>query len=215
MRSSFGADDSSGGTIGCSCGSALCCSPSTSSIGVVDEVRREVLELLFREVDVLQRLHDLVVGQESLFLALLHESVELLDVRKGDIDGEHEPLFLPGGWRGQIFETSERTQLGNRPSNAVSRTSTLRLRPFGGGSYTRLRRLERGSVAARRQGSVTSAVLLDNAQFAHPFAVAAGHLEATETLALDAKPPEHVRRRRCESPERAVDDLESDRESVG
>ena len=32
MRSSFGAAASSGGTIGCSCGSALCCSPSTSSI---------------------------------------------------------------------------------------------------------------------------------------------------------------------------------------
>jgi hypothetical protein len=28
---------------------------------------------------------------------LLDEPVELLDVRKGDIDGEHEPLFLPGG----------------------------------------------------------------------------------------------------------------------
>jgi len=64
---------------------------------VVDEVGREVLELLLREVHVLERLDDLVVGQEPLFLSLLDESVELFDVRKGDIDGEHEPLFLPGG----------------------------------------------------------------------------------------------------------------------
>ncbi len=64
---------------------------------VVDEVRREVLQLLFREIDVLERLDDLVVRQEPLFLALLDELVQLLDVRKGGIDGEHGPLFLPGG----------------------------------------------------------------------------------------------------------------------
>ena len=53
---------------------------------MVDQVRGEVLELLLREIDILERLDDLVVGQESLLLPLLHELVELLDVRKGGFD---------------------------------------------------------------------------------------------------------------------------------
>ena len=53
---------------------------------MVDQVRREVLELLLREIDVLERLDDLVVGEEPLLLPLLDELVELLDVRKGDFD---------------------------------------------------------------------------------------------------------------------------------
>ena len=53
---------------------------------MVDQVRREVLELLLREIDVLERLDDLVVGEEPLLLPLLDELVELLDVRKGGFD---------------------------------------------------------------------------------------------------------------------------------
>ena len=46
------------------CGRSLCCSPSTSSIAVVDQVRVEVLDLLLRELDVVEPSHDLVVREE-------------------------------------------------------------------------------------------------------------------------------------------------------
>ena len=56
---------------------------------VVDQVRREVLELLLAELDLLETGDDLVVGEEALFLAGLDELVQLLDIGKGDVDREH------------------------------------------------------------------------------------------------------------------------------
>jgi hypothetical protein len=53
---------------------------------VVDEVRVEVLDLLFAEVDFLEPGDDLVVGEESLLCSVLYELVEFLDVREGDVD---------------------------------------------------------------------------------------------------------------------------------
>ena len=55
---------------------------------VVDQVRREVLELLLGELDLLEPGDDLVVGEEALLLAGLDELVQLLDLGKGDVDRE-------------------------------------------------------------------------------------------------------------------------------
>ena len=63
---------------------------------VVDQVGVEVLDLLLRQLDLLEAGDDLVVGEEALLLAVLDELVELLDVWQGDIDGEHGPRFPRG-----------------------------------------------------------------------------------------------------------------------
>jgi hypothetical protein len=62
---------------------------------VLDQVRVEVLDLLLRELNVLARGRDLVVGQEAFLPPFGDELVELFDVRKRDVDGEHVPN-LPG-----------------------------------------------------------------------------------------------------------------------
>src|SRR5688572_6547767 len=65
---------------------------------VVDEVRVEVLDLLFGEVDFLEPRDDLVVGEESLLCSVLYQLVELFDVREGDVDCEQAgPLFRSRG----------------------------------------------------------------------------------------------------------------------
>ena len=46
---------------------------------VVDQVRREVLELLLRELDFLDARDDLVVGEKAFLLARLDELLQLLD----------------------------------------------------------------------------------------------------------------------------------------
>ena len=55
---------------------------------VVDEVRVEVLDLLFGEVDFLEPRDDLVVGEESLLCSVLYQLVKLFDVWEGDVDCE-------------------------------------------------------------------------------------------------------------------------------
>src|SRR5215212_3013943 len=66
---------------------------------VVDQVRVEVLDLLLGELDLLEAGHDLVVGEKPLLQTVLNELVELFDVRKRDVDGEHLD-DLPGLSRG-------------------------------------------------------------------------------------------------------------------
>ena len=65
---------------------------------MVDEVRVEVLDLLLRELDVVEPGDDLVVGEEPLLEPLLDEALQLLDLGEGDIDGQHglglSPLAL-------------------------------------------------------------------------------------------------------------------------
>src|SRR5581483_8155443 len=58
---------------------------------VLGEVRVEVLDLLLRQLDVLEPVDDLVVGEKALLFSLGDELVELLDLRKRDVDGEHVP----------------------------------------------------------------------------------------------------------------------------
>ena len=55
---------------------------------VIDEVRVEVLDLLLRELDVFEPVCDLVVVENALLETFLDELLKLLDLRKGDFDGE-------------------------------------------------------------------------------------------------------------------------------
>ena len=55
---------------------------------VVDQVRVEVLDLLFRELHVLEPVDDLVVGEEALLRSVRDELLELFDFRGADLDGE-------------------------------------------------------------------------------------------------------------------------------
>ena len=61
---------------------------------VVDQVRVEVLDLLLRELDVVESGHDLVVREEPLLEPLLDQALQLLDLWEGDIDGQHGLGFL-------------------------------------------------------------------------------------------------------------------------
>ena len=143
---------------------------------VVDQVGGEVLQLLLGEIDVLEGLRDLVVGQEPLLLALLDELVQLLDVWKGGVDGEHGPLFLPGGGQRQTLE------------RATSRTSLPRLRPFRRRIVYLLRRFSKGAdsrfsmtrPAAVRGGS-------RDAKDADRLAVAVRHVVPAEVAGVDAE----------------------------
>jgi len=56
---------------------------------VVDQVRVEVLDLLLRELDVLEPADDLVVREETEFDPSLYELLELIYLRESNIDGEH------------------------------------------------------------------------------------------------------------------------------
>ena len=61
----------SSSTSGGSCGGCLCCSPSTSSISVVDQIGVEVLDLLLGELDLLEALDDLAPRIATQVRALL------------------------------------------------------------------------------------------------------------------------------------------------
>ena len=56
---------------------------------VVDQVRREVFDLLLRELDFLDPLDDLVIGEEPLLLSRRDELLQLFDVGKSNVDSEH------------------------------------------------------------------------------------------------------------------------------
>ena len=68
---------------------------------VVDQVRVEVFDLLFRELDVFEPGGDLVVVENALLETFLDELLQFLDFRKGDFDGEQRRLtsrlFRVGG----------------------------------------------------------------------------------------------------------------------
>jgi hypothetical protein len=55
---------------------------------VVDQIRVEVFDLLFGELDVLEPGCDLVVVENAFLQTFLNELLQLLDLRKGDFDGE-------------------------------------------------------------------------------------------------------------------------------
>src|SRR6185295_3553603 len=56
---------------------------------VVEQVGVEVLELFLGELDLLERLGDLVEREVPLVLAFLDKSLQLLDVRQRDLDRQH------------------------------------------------------------------------------------------------------------------------------
>ena len=55
---------------------------------VVDEVGVEVLDLLLRQLDVVEAVDDLVVGEEPLLGSIGDEFLELFDLWERDLDGE-------------------------------------------------------------------------------------------------------------------------------
>ncbi len=56
---------------------------------VVDQVRSEIFDLLLRELDFLDSLDDVVIGEEPLLLPGRDELVQLLDVGKNNVGSEH------------------------------------------------------------------------------------------------------------------------------
>jgi hypothetical protein len=58
---------------------------------VVDQVRVEVLDLILGEFDILEPCRDLVVVEEPLLETVLNELLQLLNVRKRDLESEHRP----------------------------------------------------------------------------------------------------------------------------
>jgi hypothetical protein len=56
---------------------------------VVDQVRGEILDLLLRELDFLDALDDVVIGEEPLLLPGRDELVQLFDVGKNNVGSEH------------------------------------------------------------------------------------------------------------------------------
>src|SRR4029079_16044514 len=154
---------------------------------VIDEVCREVLQLLLGEIDVLDGLDDLVVRQEPLLLPLLDELVQLLDLRKSGFDREHGPLL--SSWR--LTE--------DRPSNATSRITvpapTTRRRIVYTGSS-----LWVGQILDHRSNGGP------DAQLADVLAEAVRHRALDERALVDPERREHVGERRLDGAERAVDD---------
>ena len=72
---------------------------------VVDQVGVEVLDLLLRELDLLEPGDDLVVGEKALLLSLLDELLELFDLGESDVDGEHGTSAFSRGWTGIDLDT--------------------------------------------------------------------------------------------------------------
>ena len=54
-----------------------------------DQIGGEVLDLLLRELDFLESLDDLVIGEDALLLSRLDQLVEFLDVGQSNVDSEH------------------------------------------------------------------------------------------------------------------------------
>jgi hypothetical protein len=74
---------------------------------VVDEVRIEIFDLLFRELDVFEPGRDLVVVENAFLETFLDEFLQLLDFRKGDFDGEQRrptSRLSSRWWTGSIYK---------------------------------------------------------------------------------------------------------------
>jgi hypothetical protein len=56
---------------------------------LVDQIRREVLDLLLRELDFLDSLDDLVIGEDALLLSRLDQLVEFFDIGQSNVDSEY------------------------------------------------------------------------------------------------------------------------------
>src|SRR6266567_3003803 len=65
---------------------------------VVDQIRREVFDLLLGELDFLDSFDDLVIGEESFLLSRRDQLVEFLDVGQSNVDSEHESTTSGLAW---------------------------------------------------------------------------------------------------------------------
>ena len=100
---------------------------------VVAQIRREVLDLLLRELDVLEGGSDLVERQKTLFLPLFDKFLELLNLRERNIDREQWTSLSP-------------TRLTDVPPTARSAEPPLAPAPDPTGAelYTRTSKLDKG-----------------------------------------------------------------------
>ena len=91
---------------------------------VVDQVGVEVFDLLLRELDVIERARDLVVVENALLETFLDELLQLLDVRKRDVDGEQRRLtsrlFRVGG-RGLDPQHAKEPDTRRLPAHPLAR----------------------------------------------------------------------------------------------
>ena len=189
MRSSFGAAATSSGRHDrLLVGQRLVLLSLDELDRVIDEVGREVLQLLLREIDVLDGLDDLVVRQEPLLLPLLDELVQLLDLRKSGFDGEHGPLLSP--WR--LTE--------DRPSNATSRITVPAQTTSRRIVYT-TSDLGKGRILDHRSNSGA------DAQLADALTEAVRHRARAQRAGVDPEHGKHVRERGLDGAKRAVGTL--------
>ena len=87
---------------------------------VIDQVRREVLDLLLGELDFLDPLDDLVVGEEAFLLSRRDELLQLFDVGKSNVDSEHLSTTSGFAWAdGGTTETREPAPA--RPAHPLTR----------------------------------------------------------------------------------------------
>ena len=56
---------------------------------VIDQVRREVFDLLFGELDFLESFDDVVVGEKALLFPRLDKLLQFFDVGESNVDSEH------------------------------------------------------------------------------------------------------------------------------
>ena len=56
---------------------------------VVDQIGGEILDLLFCQLDFLDALDDVVIGEEPFLLSRRNELLQFFDVGESNIDGEH------------------------------------------------------------------------------------------------------------------------------
>ena len=133
---------------------------------VVDQVRVEVLDLLLRELDLVETDDDLVVREEPSLETVLDEAVELLDVGKGDVDGQHEPGFLLSRSNGyRPTELHEPVPLPHRPFRPQRANPSPNVAVSG---RSDLDEFPRGSYSAGLADDLAARVLQQNGSEAEP-----------------------------------------------
>ena len=157
---------------------------------MVDQVRVEILDLLLRELDVVEPSHDLVVREEPLLDPLLDQALKLLDLWEGDIDRQH----------GRAFSSRARTDTDLAPHTEPARLPP-RLHHQSARILVRKRQLWKGS------GWLTCAELADD------LAARVLDRDVRELSRLESEPREERAERAAKRALRAVLDLERDPEA--
>src|SRR5262249_49796444 len=97
---------------------------------VVDEVRVEVLDLLLRQLDLVEAGDDLVVREEPFLEPVLDETVQLFDFRQRDVDGQHGHWLSPSSLEG-ILTCRHASPAPPAPASVGARGILVGPRKFG------------------------------------------------------------------------------------